>query len=117
MTVRIIVFSKPSCVQCTYTQRALEKYYLYVDNGDYDVVDISTDKEAYRYAVSLGHLTAPIVVVAEAGVTIEQLMDPEHPAAPIKSWGGFKPDLINKLFKDYPSLSRHRAPRHDAVLV
>ncbi|GAA4621816.1 glutaredoxin-like protein NrdH [Cellulomonas oligotrophica] len=70
----ITVYSKPACVQCTATYRALDKV-----GHDYTVVDISQDADARDYVMSLGHLQAPVVVV-----------DGEH-------WSGYRPDRIKAL--------------------
>lgn len=70
----ITVYSKPACVQCDATYRALDK------NGlDYVIVDISSDAVALDYVKSLGHMQAPVVV---AGA--------EH-------WSGYRPDRIREL--------------------
>lgn len=70
----ITVYSKPACVQCDATYRALDK------NGlEYVIVDISTDEVALDYVKSLGHMQAPVVV---AGA--------EH-------WSGYRPDRIREL--------------------
>ncbi|MBA4026469.1 MAG: NrdH-redoxin [Gordonia sp.] len=70
----VTVYTKPACVQCNATYKALEK------NGiAYDVVDITEDAEARDYVMSLGYLQAPVVVAGE-----------EH-------WSGFRPDEIKKL--------------------
>lgn len=53
----ITVYSKPNCVQCTATYRALDKAGL-----DYRVVDITENADAREYAMSLGHLQAPVVI-------------------------------------------------------
>ncbi|YAL82015.1 glutaredoxin-like protein NrdH [Dermacoccaceae bacterium W4C1] len=65
------VFSKPSCVQCTATYRALDKEGL-----EYEVVDISTDQAALDEVLALGYRQAPVVMAGD-----------EH-------WSGFRPDLI-----------------------
>ncbi|CAA0126457.1 Glutaredoxin-like protein NrdH [Mycolicibacterium vanbaalenii] len=70
----ITVYTKPSCVQCTATYKALAKAGL-----SYDTVDIATNSEARDYVMSLGYLQAPVVV---AGA--------EH-------WAGFRPDRIRSL--------------------
>jgi glutaredoxin-like protein NrdH len=72
----ITVYTKPACVQCNATFRALDKAGL-----DYATVDISTDPEARDYVMSLGYLQAPVVV---AGA--------EH-------WSGFRPDRITSISK------------------
>lgn len=70
----ITVYSKPACVQCDATYRALDKYGL-----EYVIVDISSDEIALDYVKSLGHMQAPVVV---AGA--------EH-------WSGYRPDRIRAL--------------------
>lgn len=67
----ITVYSKPSCVQCTATYRALDKAGL-----AYEVVDITEDAVARDYVMGLGHLQAPVVVA-----------DGQH-------WSGYRPDQI-----------------------
>jgi glutaredoxin-like protein NrdH len=70
----ITVYSKPACVQCTATYKALDKQGVV-----YDKVDISLDSEARDYVMALGYLQAPVVVAGE-----------DH-------WSGFRPDRINAL--------------------
>lgn len=72
----ITVFTKPACVQCTATYKALDKQGI-----NYHVVDISVDEKAREYVMALGYLQAPIVVAAN-----------EH-------WSGFRPDRIKALAK------------------
>ncbi|MDA3145791.1 glutaredoxin-like protein NrdH [Leucobacter sp. UCMA 4100] len=71
----ITVYSKPHCVQCTATYRALESKGI-----PYRVIDLTENPEAVEAVKALGYLQAP-VVVAKAG---------HH-------WSGFRPDLIGKL--------------------
>ncbi|WP_396926976.1 redoxin NrdH [Mycolicibacterium sp.] len=70
----ITVYTKPACVQCNMTYKALDKTGL-----TYDVVDISEDAEARDYVMSMGYLQAPVVVAGG-----------EH-------WSGFRPDRIKAL--------------------
>ena len=70
----ITVYTKPACVQCNATYKALDNSGLV-----YEIVDITADAEARDYVMSLGYLQAPVVVAGE-----------EH-------WGGFRPDNINAL--------------------
>lgn len=70
----ITVYSKPSCVQCSATYRALDKAGL-----PYRTVDISLDAEALEQVKSLGYTQAPVVVAGE-----------DH-------WSGFRPDKIKAL--------------------
>lgn len=70
----VTLYTKPACVQCTATRKALDK------NGlEYDVVDISEDPDARDYVMSLGYLQAPVVIAGE-----------QH-------WSGFRPDRIKAL--------------------
>lgn len=71
-----IVYSKPRCVQCTATYRALDTGGLEA-GVDYRVVDISEDDVARDYVISLGHLQAPVVVMPDGS-----------------SWAGYRPDRI-----------------------
>jgi glutaredoxin-like protein NrdH len=70
----ITVYTKPACVQCNATYKALDKQGL-----DYRVVDITEEPEARDYVMSLGYLQAPVVVAGS-----------EH-------WSGFRPDRIKAL--------------------
>ncbi|NQZ72474.1 MAG: glutaredoxin-like protein NrdH [Dinoroseobacter sp.] len=70
----ITVYSKPACVQCTATTRALDAKGI-----NYDVVDLSEDADAMTRVTELGYRQAPVVI---AGA--------EH-------WSGFRPDMINQL--------------------
>ena len=78
----ITVYSKPNCVQCSATRRALDKAGLV-----YETVDISLDAEALEQVTSLGYAQAPVVVAGE-----------EH-------WSGFRPDKIKALALASPSLA------------
>jgi len=73
-SMSITVYTKPACVQCNATYRALDKQGI-----DYEVVDITEDAEAREYVMALGYLQAPIVVSGE-----------DH-------WSGYRPDRIKAL--------------------
>lgn len=74
----LIVYSKPSCVQCTATYRALDAKGI-----EYTVVDLTTNPAALEYVMDeLGYSAAPVVVAS----------DQDH-------WSGFRPDLIDKHAK------------------
>jgi len=51
---QIVVYSKPSCVQCTATYRAFDSKGI-----PYRVVDLSEDPAALAYVQDLGYLQAP----------------------------------------------------------
>lgn len=70
----ITVYSKPRCVQCDATKRALNK-----TGADYDVVDITEDPEALAQVKSMGYVQAPVVVT-----------DGDH-------WSGFRPDKVKQI--------------------
>lgn len=71
---QVIVYSKPSCVQCTATYRALDSKGI-----DYKVVDLSEDDKALDAVKALGYLQAPVVVTGS-----------DH-------WSGFRPDKIAQI--------------------
>lgn len=75
MTATITVYSRPDCVQCNATYRALEKKGI-----DYETVDLSQDADALEQVRALGHMQAPVVITASG----------EH-------WSGFRPDKIEEL--------------------
>lgn len=70
----ITVYSKPRCVQCDATYRALDR-----QGVEYTKVDVSVDQEALAYIIGLGYQQAPVVV---AGA--------EH-------WSGFRPDRLSAV--------------------
>lgn len=70
----ITVYSKPLCVQCDATKRALNKAGV-----AYDVVDITEDADALARVKALGYVQAPVVITSE-----------DH-------WSGFRPDKIKAI--------------------
>ncbi|KAB1501419.1 glutaredoxin-like protein NrdH [Corynebacterium sp. 320] len=70
----ITLYTKPACVQCTATKKALDKAGL-----EYETVDISLDDEARDYVMALGYLQAPVVITEDG------------------HWSGFRPDRIRSL--------------------
>ncbi|GAA4267615.1 glutaredoxin-like protein NrdH [Frondihabitans peucedani] len=70
----ITVYTKPSCVQCTATYRALDNKGI-----EYEVFDVSVDEKALETVKALGYLQAPVVIT-----------DEDH-------WSGFRPDKIAGL--------------------
>ena len=68
------VYSKPACVQCDATYRALDKHGI-----AYDVVDLTQDPTALELVRSLGYLQAPVVIAGDT------------------HWSGFRPDQIATL--------------------
>ncbi|MDO8143018.1 MULTISPECIES: glutaredoxin-like protein NrdH [Isoptericola] len=70
----VTVYSKPSCVQCDATYRALDR-----KGVEYSVVDITEDAQALEMVRELGYLQAPVVVAGDT------------------HWSGFRPDQISAL--------------------
>lgn len=70
----ITVYSKPACVQCTATTRALDARGL-----SYSVVDLTEDTAAFDMVAQLGYRQAPVVIAGET------------------HWAGFRPDMISRL--------------------
>ena len=58
--MEIQIYSKPACVQCTATYRALDKQGL-----DYTVIDITAETGAQAEVEALGYRQLPVVVVGE----------------------------------------------------
>ena len=67
----VTVYSKPACVQCTATTRALAAAGI-----AYQLVDLTQDADAMRFVQELGYRKAPVIVA-----------DDQH-------WSGFRPDRI-----------------------
>lgn len=70
----ITVYTKPACVQCNATYRALDKRGI-----SYDVVDVTEDAQALEHIKGLGYMQAPVVETED-----------DH-------WSGFRPDKIGTL--------------------
>ncbi|WP_297566202.1 glutaredoxin-like protein NrdH [uncultured Arcanobacterium sp.] len=70
----ITVYTKPSCVQCNATKRALQK------NGlEFTEVDLTQDADALATVKALGYQQAPVVFAGG-----------DH-------WAGYRPDKIRAL--------------------
>ncbi|WP_313277012.1 glutaredoxin-like protein NrdH [Timonella senegalensis] len=70
----VTVYSKPQCVQCDATYRALDKKGI-----EYTSVDISKNRAAQEMVRELGYLQVPVVIAGD-----------DH-------WSGYSPDRIAKL--------------------
>ena len=70
----ITVYTKPSCVQCNATYRALDARGI-----EYEIHDLSEDPTALEQVKALGYMQAPVIVT-----------DEDH-------WSGFRPDKISTL--------------------
>ena len=74
MNATVTVYTKPACVQCRATERALTKAGI-----EFTEVDVTADPAARDYVMALGYLQAPVVVAGET------------------HWTGFRPDRISAL--------------------
>ncbi len=75
MDTTVTVYTKPACVQCTATKKALDTAGVL----GYRLVDITEDSDARDFVMSLGYTSAPVVVAGN-----------EH-------WSGFRPDRIKAV--------------------
>ena len=71
----MVVYSKPVCVQCKATKRALDKAGI-----EYVEIDLSQDEKALNKVKALGYQQAPVVITSE-GV----------------HWSGYRPDKIKEI--------------------
>jgi glutaredoxin-like protein NrdH len=70
----VTVYTKPNCIQCTQTKKALTKKGI-----SYKIIDVTENLEAYNKVVSMGFKSAPVVVTNN------------------EAWAGFQPDKINNI--------------------
>lgn len=70
----VTVYSKPACVQCSATTRALDKQGI-----SYAVIDISRDQAAFDMVQNMGYRQVPVVIAGDT------------------HWAGFRPDMISAL--------------------
>ncbi|WP_000705935.1 glutaredoxin-like protein NrdH [Vibrio mimicus] len=72
--MKITVYSKPNCMQCVATQKALTAKGI-----AFDVVSLNDNQQVMDRVTALGYRQVPVVVAGE-----------EH-------WSGFRPDRIGQL--------------------
>ena len=70
----VIVYTRPRCVQCDATKRALERAGV-----KYQVINVNNDSAALTTLLTLGYQQVPVVVAGE------------------ERWSGFRPELISNL--------------------
>ena len=87
--MKIILYSKPHCVQCTATKRALDKAGL-----AYETIDVSVDADALERIRAWGFQQAPVVELDES-VIDSQARD--GVGSPVYTWSGFRPDLLAQI--------------------
>jgi glutaredoxin-like protein NrdH len=71
----IAIYTKPACVQCAATFKALDKAGI-----SYEKIDVTQNAEAREYVMSLGYLSMPVVYVS-----------------PSQHWSGYRPDAIGSI--------------------
>ncbi|OBJ90338.1 glutaredoxin-like protein NrdH [Mycobacterium asiaticum] len=71
----VIVYTKPACVQCVATTKALDKAGI-----AYRTIDVGADQAARDYVMSLGYLSAPVIHLS-----------------PTEHWAGFRPDRLRRI--------------------
>jgi glutaredoxin-like protein NrdH len=81
--MKITVYSKPNCVQCTQTKRILDLLEL-----KYETVDITENTEAFNFVYNMGYRQAPVVIVKDENGNIT-----DH-------WSGFNPEQIKEVGKE-----------------
>lgn len=79
----IIIYSKPDCVQCTATYRAMDKHGI-----TYEVIDLTQDEQALNQVLAMGHQQVPVIVAGE------------------DCWSGFRPDKISALRQELGVLNQ-----------
>lgn len=72
--MRITIFTKPHCVQCNATRRALDKQGI-----AYQLIDLTEDEQALQRVRALGYQQVPVVMTED-----------DH-------WSGFRPDKLGSL--------------------
>lgn len=72
--MRITIFTKPHCVQCNATCRALDKQGI-----TYQLIDLTEDEQALQRVRALGYQQVPVVMTED-----------DH-------WSGFRPDKLGAL--------------------
>lgn len=74
--MKITVWTKSACSQCTMTKNLLKR------NGlEFEEADLETSPEQLQAFKDAGLLQAPIIVLGQDG----------------RKWSGFRPDLIDEL--------------------
>jgi glutaredoxin-like protein NrdH len=89
MKKAITVYTTPRCSQCTMTKKWLDDPERGNMEGQYEVVDLSQDPQAYEAVKALGYSSAPVVIVNTTGDT----KDETH-------WYGFRPDMLSEFARN-----------------
>lgn len=82
----VTVYTTPSCSQCNLTKKWLDDPERGNLKGQYNVVDLSQDAEAYEAVKALGYSAAPVVIVGNPGANDDET-----------HWYGFRPDMLREF--------------------
>lgn len=80
-SLKVTVYTKPDCRPCWATKRKLTQLGIEFEE------ESLLDEGNLAAAKALGHMEAPVVVVAPTGAGSEH------------SWSGFRPDMIDDVVK------------------
>ena len=84
--MKLTVYTTPSCSQCNLTKNWLDDPKHGNLKGQYNVVDLTKDPQAYAAVQALGYASAPVVIVNDNDDTKDE-----------KHWYGFRPDLLKEF--------------------
>lgn len=79
MSLTVMLYTKPECVQCEQTKKLMDK-----EGIPFESKDVTVDDAAREHALSLGYLGAPVVQWESGGVVGGH-------------WYGFRPDKVREL--------------------
>lgn len=82
----VTIYSKPGCVQCNATYRALDS-----KGKSYRIIDVSQDDAAMEKVKGLGYQQVPVIIPSFK----QEVYDADGNR--VGHWGGFIPDYLNQL--------------------
>lgn len=82
----VVLYSKPGCVQCISTERALTANQI-----DYRKIDVTESAQAEARVRELGYSALPVMDIPFD----REVIDTDGTRA--QHWYGFRPDLISQL--------------------
>ncbi len=95
----ITVLGKNNCVQCNGTYRQLDKNIREHDIlDDYAKTNMAQEMAALDFAKSLGHASAPVVIVTESPIVGGDFAS----AVVLDHWAGYNPGKIDEYSKPAP---------------
>jgi glutaredoxin-like protein NrdH len=75
--LNVLVLTRPNCQPCRGTKRLLAAHGI-----EYDEIDITTDEDKRAWAMELGHMQAPVVIITNQYAEVT-----DH-------WSGIRPDRL-----------------------